>query len=42
MIFAAKTTAGGLIAFLVAVTFNLDQPHWRGGFGRVAPSATCS
>src|ERR1700757_3723383 len=27
-IFAAKTTASGLIAFLVAFTFNLDQPYW--------------
>ena len=28
MIFAAKTTASGLIALLVASTFNLDQPQW--------------
>ena len=28
MIFAAKTTASGLIAPLVAFTFNLDQPQW--------------
>jgi uncharacterized membrane protein YccC len=28
MIFAAKTTASGLIALLVAFTFNLDQPQW--------------
>jgi uncharacterized membrane protein YccC len=28
MIFAAKTTAAGLIALLVAFTFNLDQPQW--------------
>jgi uncharacterized membrane protein YccC len=27
-IFAAKTTASGLIALLVAFTFNLDQPQW--------------
>jgi uncharacterized membrane protein YccC len=27
-IFAAKTTAAGLIALLVAFTFNLDQPQW--------------
>jgi uncharacterized membrane protein YccC len=27
-IFAAKTTAAGLIALLVAFTFNLDQPYW--------------
>src|SRR5260370_16975172 len=27
-IFAAKTTASGLIALLVAFTFNLDQPYW--------------
>jgi len=27
-IFAAKTTASGLIALLVAFTFNLDQPFW--------------
>ena len=26
--FAAKTTASGLIALLVAFTFNLDQPYW--------------
>src|ERR1700675_2973913 len=26
MIFAAKTTASGLIALLIAFTFNLDQP----------------
>src|SRR5215831_15179798 len=26
--FAAKTTASGLIALLVAFTFNLDQPQW--------------
>jgi uncharacterized membrane protein YccC len=25
---AAKTTASGLIALLVAFTFNLDQPYW--------------
>ena len=28
MIFAAKTTASGLLALLVAFTFNLDQPKW--------------
>ena len=28
MIFAAKTTAPGLIALLIAFTFNLDQPQW--------------
>src|SRR6202162_5102306 len=28
MIFAAKTTASGLIALLVAFTFNLDEPYW--------------
>ena len=28
MIFAAKTTASGLIALLLAFTFNLDQPLW--------------
>jgi len=28
MIFATKTTASGLIALLVAFTFNLDQPQW--------------
>ena len=28
MIFAARTTASGLIALLVAFTFNLDQPQW--------------
>src|SRR6202045_2649131 len=27
-IFAAKTTAAGLLALLVAFTFNLDQPSW--------------
>jgi uncharacterized membrane protein YccC len=27
-IFAAKTTASGLIALLVSFTFNLDQPYW--------------
>ena len=27
MIFAAKTAASGLIALLVAFTFNLDQPQ---------------
>jgi uncharacterized membrane protein YccC len=27
-IFAAKTTASGLIALLVAFTVNLDQPYW--------------
>jgi fusaric acid resistance family protein len=27
-IFAAKTTASGLIALLAAFTFNLDQPYW--------------
>jgi uncharacterized membrane protein YccC len=27
-IFAAKTTASGLIALLVAFAFNLDQPYW--------------
>jgi uncharacterized membrane protein YccC len=27
-IFAAKTTASGLLALLVAFTFNLDQPYW--------------
>jgi uncharacterized membrane protein YccC len=27
-IFAAKTTASGLLALLVAFTFNLDQPKW--------------
>src|ERR1700726_1394224 len=27
-IFAAKTTAAGLLALLVAFTFNLDQPQW--------------
>src|SRR5271165_4180984 len=27
-IFAAKTTAAGLIALLIAFTFNLDQPQW--------------
>jgi uncharacterized membrane protein YccC len=26
--FAAKTTAAGLLALLVAFTFNLDQPYW--------------
>src|SRR5882672_7119321 len=26
--FAAKTTASGLLALLVAFTFNLDQPKW--------------
>lgn len=26
-IFAAKTTAAGLIALLIAFTFNLDQPQ---------------
>src|SRR6516165_12545902 len=26
--FAAQTTASGLIALLVAFTFNLDQPQW--------------
>jgi len=26
--FAAKTTASGLIALLIAFTFNLDQPQW--------------
>src|SRR5712671_1473709 len=28
MIFAAKTTVSGLIALLIAFTFNLDQPQW--------------
>ncbi|MGC2203651.1 MAG: FUSC family protein, partial [Stellaceae bacterium] len=28
LIFAAKTTASGLIALLVSFTFNLDQPYW--------------
>jgi uncharacterized membrane protein YccC len=28
MIFAAKTTASGLAALLIAFTFNLDQPQW--------------
>jgi uncharacterized membrane protein YccC len=28
MIFAAETTVSGLIALLVAFTFNLDQPQW--------------
>jgi uncharacterized membrane protein YccC len=28
VIFAAKTAASGLIAVLVAFTFNLDQPSW--------------
>jgi len=28
MIFAAKTTASGLIALLIAFTLNLDQPSW--------------
>jgi uncharacterized membrane protein YccC len=28
MIFAAKTTASGLIVLLIAFTFNLDQPQW--------------
>ena len=28
LIFAAKTTASGLIALLVAFTFNLDEPYW--------------
>lgn len=28
MIFAAQTTASGLIALLVALTWNLDQPQW--------------
>jgi uncharacterized membrane protein YccC len=28
LIFAAKTTASGLLALLVAFTFNLDQPKW--------------
>src|ERR1700680_902729 len=28
MTFAAKTTASGLIALLIAFTFNLDQPQW--------------
>jgi uncharacterized membrane protein YccC len=28
MIFAAKTTASGLIALLTAFTFNFDQPQW--------------
>ena len=27
-IFAAKTTASGLIALLVAFSFNLDEPYW--------------
>src|SRR5712692_3559226 len=27
-IFAAKTTASGLLALLVAFAFNLDQPQW--------------
>jgi uncharacterized membrane protein YccC len=27
-IFAAKTTASGLITLLVAFTFNLDEPYW--------------
>src|SRR5713101_5100748 len=27
-IFAAKTTASGLLALLVAFAFNLDQPKW--------------
>jgi uncharacterized membrane protein YccC len=28
MIFAAKTTAAGLVALLIAFRFNLDQPQW--------------
>src|SRR6185312_928648 len=28
LVFAAKTTASGLLALLVAFTFNLDQPYW--------------
>jgi uncharacterized membrane protein YccC len=28
VIFAAKTTASGLLALLIAFTFNLDQPQW--------------
>jgi uncharacterized membrane protein YccC len=28
VIFAAKTTGSGLLALLVAFTFNLDQPKW--------------
>jgi uncharacterized membrane protein YccC len=28
MIFAAKTTASGLIVLLIAFTFDLDQPQW--------------
>jgi uncharacterized membrane protein YccC len=28
LIFAAKTTASGLIALLVAFTFDLDEPYW--------------
>jgi uncharacterized membrane protein YccC len=28
LIFAAKTTASGLLALLVAFAFNLDQPKW--------------
>jgi|GEM_PF-905933 len=28
LIFAAKTTASGLLALLIAFTFNLDQPQW--------------
>src|SRR3954464_604229 len=28
LIFAAKTTASGLIALLVAFIFNLDEPYW--------------
>ncbi|MBV8095700.1 MAG: FUSC family protein, partial [Acetobacteraceae bacterium] len=27
-IFAAKTTASGLLALLIAFKFNLDQPQW--------------
>src|SRR5271163_2328178 len=27
-VFAAKTTASGLLALLVAFTFNLDEPQW--------------
>ena len=28
LVFAVKTTAAGLLALLVAFTFNLDQPKW--------------
>jgi hypothetical protein len=36
-IFAAKTTASGLIALLVAFSFNLDEPYWRwSGVAKIA------